>query len=279
MILDGKMVAEEIRHKVAEEVALIAEPITLALILVGENPASMLYVKNKIKACEEVGIKVKDYFLSEKTTQKELIQIIEDCNNDANVNGILVQMPLPVHIDTKMVINTINPIKDVDGLTILNQGYLMNDLDCVVAATPKGVITILQKYFIEIAGKNVVVVGRSHLVGKPLSLLFLQKNATVTIAHSKTQNLKEVTKKADILVAAVGKPKFITADMVKKDAVVIDVGINKVDGKTVGDVAFDEVSEIASYITPVPKGIGPMTIASLLENIVICYKKQNLNRN
>lgn len=278
MILDGKKTAELITKSVAEEVQKISEQITLALILVGHNPASEVYVRNKMKACEEVGITVRDFFLEENATQKEVLKIIENCNKDNDVHGILVQMPLPSHIDENVVINAIDPAKDVDGLTIINQGKLMVGLDTVYPATPKGVITLLKKNYIDIVGKNVVIVGRSILVGKPLSLLFLKNNATVTIAHSRTNALKEITRRADILVAAVGKPNFITADMVKKDAVIIDVGINKVEGKLVGDVKFDEVSELASFITPVPKGVGPMTIASLLENIVDCYRNQKRNR-
>jgi len=274
IILDGKKTAESLIKKIAGEVAAINEDITLALIMVGKNPASQVYVRNKIKACDEAGIRVKDYFLDEKIPQKELLKIIAECNADPKIHGILVQLPLPSHLNESEIINAIDPLKDVDGLTIVNQGKLMVGSDAIAPATPKGVITLLQKYFIEIAGKNAVVVGRSSLVGKPAALLLLQKNATVTIAHSKTANLREVTRRADILVVAVGKPRFITADMVKKDAVVVDVGINKVEGKIVGDVDFAGVKEVASYITPVPKGVGPMTIASLLENILLCYKKQ-----
>ncbi len=268
IILDGKKTAESLIKKIAGEVAAINEDITLALIMVGKNPASQVYVRNKIKACDEAGIRVKDYFLDEKIPQKELLKIIAECNADPKIHGILVQLPLPSHLNESEIINAIDPLKDVDGLTIVNQGKLMVGSDAIAPATPKGVITLLQKYFVEIAGKNAVVVGRSSLVGKPAALLLLQKNATVTIAHSKTANLREV------LVVAVGKPRFITADMVKKDAVVVDVGINKVEGKIVGDVDFAGVKEVASYITPVPKGVGPMTIASLLENILLCYKKQ-----
>ncbi|MFA7529151.1 MAG: bifunctional methylenetetrahydrofolate dehydrogenase/methenyltetrahydrofolate cyclohydrolase FolD [Bacilli bacterium] len=274
IILDGKKTAESLMKKIAGEVAAINEDITLALIMVGKNPASQVYVRNKIKACDEAGIRVKDYFLDEKIPQKELLKIIAECNADPKIHGILVQLPLPSHLNESEIINAIDPLKDVDGLTIVNQGKLMVGSDAIAPATPKGVITLLQKYFVEIAGKNAVVVGRSSLVGKPAALLLLQKNATVTIAHSKTANLREVTRRADILVVAVGKPRFITADMVKKDAVVVDVGINKVEGKIVGDVDFAGVKEVASYITPVPKGVGPMTIASLLENILLCYKKQ-----
>ena len=274
IILDGKKTAESLMKKIAGEVTAINEDITLALIMVGKNPASQVYVRNKIKACDEAGIRVKDYFLDEIIPQKELLKIIAECNADPKIHGILVQLPLPSHLNESEIINAIDPLKDVDGLTIVNQGKLMVGSDAIAPATPKGVITLLQKYFVEIAGKNAVVVGRSSLVGKPAALLLLQKNATVTIAHSKTANLREVTRRADILVVAVGKPRFITADMVKKDAVVVDVGINKVEGKIVGDVDFAGVKEVASYITPVPKGVGPMTIASLLENILLCYKKQ-----
>lgn len=274
MILDGKKTAELLLKKVTEEVQKIPEPITLAIIMAGNNLASQTYVRSKEKACIDAGIEVKDFLLEENSTQKEIIGIIEKCNQDPSINGILVQLPLPSHLEEDVIINAIDPKKDVDGLTILNQGKLLNGMETVIPATPKGVMTLLQKYFIEIAGKNALVIGRSNLVGKPLALLLMQKNATVTIAHSKTTNLKEIARKADILVAAVGKPKFITADMVKKDAVVVDVGINRLEGKIVGDVNFQEVKEVASYITPVPKGIGPMTIASLLENILVCYKMQ-----
>lgn len=274
MILDGKKTADFITKRIAEEVELIEEPITLALILVGHNPASEVYVNMKKKACDAVGINVKDYLLEETATQKDLLKIIKDSNEDKEVHAILVQLPLPSHIDQTTIINAIAPEKDVDGLTLINQGKLFIGEETIEPATPKGVITLLKKNYIDIVGKNVVVIGRSRLVGKPLAILFEQNNATVTIAHSKTSNLKEVTKRADILVSAIGKPNFITADMVKKDAVVVDVGTTKVEGKLTGDVKFDEVSEVASYITPVPKGVGPMTIASLLENIVLCYKKQ-----
>lgn len=274
MILDGKKTADFITKRIAEEVELIEEPITIALILVGHNPASEVYVNMKKKACDAVGINVKDYLLEETATQKDLLKIIKESNEDKTVHAILVQLPLPSHIDEATIINAIAPEKDVDGLTLINQGKLFIGEDTIEPATPKGVISLLKKNYIDIAGKNVVVVGRSRLVGKPLAILFEQNNATVTIAHSRTTNLKEVTKRADILVAAVGKPNFITGDMIKKDAVVVDVGTTKVDGKLTGDVKFDEASEIASYITPVPKGVGPMTIASLLENIVLCYRKQ-----
>ena len=275
MNLDGKLVASYVRKQVAEDVRRINDEITLALIMVGNNPASATYVRNKQKACEEVGINVRSFLLDENTSQKELLSIIEECNNDVKVNGILVQLPLPSHIEEDVIVNAINADKDVDGLNILNQGNLMVGKDGIVPATPKGVINILKSNNIELASKHVVVVGRSNLVGKPLAMLFLKENATVTIAHSKTANLKEITKKADILAVAVGKPLFITGDMVKRDVVVVDIGINRKDGKLVGDVDYESVNEVASYITPVPGGVGPMTIASLLENVVKCYKKQN----
>ncbi|HOE06309.1 MAG: bifunctional 5,10-methylenetetrahydrofolate dehydrogenase/5,10-methenyltetrahydrofolate cyclohydrolase [Bacilli bacterium] len=274
MILDGKKTADMITMRIAKEVADIEDKITLSIFLVGQDPASIVYVNKKLKACDDAGILVDSHFLNDNITQKELIKLVEDCNKNPDIHGILVQMPLPSHIDADVILNTIDPNKDVDGLTIINQGKLLAGEETIVPATPKGVISILKKNYIDIQGKNVVVVGRSRLVGKPLALLFLQNNATVTIAHSKTTNLKEVTKRADILAVAVGIPNFITADMVKKDAVVIDIGINKIEGKLIGDVKYAEVSEVASYITPVPKGIGPMTIASLLENVLICYQIQ-----
>lgn len=275
MILDGKLTAATVRKQVAENVKRLNNTVTAALIMVGDNPASQVYVRNKQKACDEVGINVESYLLEENTSQKELLNIIEKCNKDPKINGILVQLPLPSHIEEKIVINAISPDKDIDGLNMVNQGKLMVGEEGIVPATPKGVITLLKSNNIEITGKNVVIVGRSKLVGKPLAMLMLKENATVTIAHSKTTNLKEVTKRADILVAAVGKAKFITADMVKRDAVVVDVGINRFDGKLCGDVDYQAVSEVAKFITPVPGGVGPMTIAELLENILKCYKIQH----
>lgn len=275
MILDGKLTAATVRKQVAENVKRLNDTVTAALIMVGDNQASQVYVRNKQKACDEVGINVESYLLEENTSQKELLNIIDKCNKDPKINGILVQLPLPSHIEEKTVINAISPEKDIDGLNMVNQGKLMVGEEGLVPATPKGVITLLKSNNIEITGKNVVIVGRSKLVGKPLAMLMLKENATVTVAHSKTVNLKEVTKRADILVAAVGKAKFITADMVKRDAVVVDVGINRFDGKLCGDVDYQAVSEVAKFITPVPGGVGPMTIAELLENILKCYKIQH----
>lgn len=275
MILDGKMISEEIKLRVKEEVASLKSQLILAIILVGKDPASEIYVNSKTRACAKAGIETKDYFLNDNTTEKELIELINVLNNDETVTSILVQMPLPSHINEDKVVNSIDPLKDVDGLNIINQGKLLNNTVGLVPATPKGILTLLKRYFIEISGKHAVVIGRSKLVGKPIALLLLNNNATVTICHSRTENLKDIVRKADIVVVAIGKPKFLTADMVKKDATIIDVGINRVQGKIVGDVDFDEVKEIASYITPVPRGVGPMTIASLLQNVLKCYYMQN----
>lgn len=274
MILDGKKVASELTLNIAKEIKNEGFDITLALILVGDNPASQIYVRNKNKACESANIKVKNYVLDSSISEVELINIIKECNSDKKINGILVQMPLPKHIDSNKIINTIDPNKDVDGLTSVNQGKLMEGLPTIASATPKGIITLLKRYNIEIKGKHVVIVGRSILVGKPLIHLFLQNDATVTICHSKTNDLASITKQADILVCAIGKAKFFSGDMVKKGAVIVDVGINRTEEGIVGDVDFNEVERIASFITPVPKGVGPMTIASLLENILDCYKMQ-----
>ena len=275
MLLDGKMISEEIKKRVAEEVASLKAELTLAIILVGKDPASEIYVNSKTKACEKANIKTKDYFLSDNTTEKELIDLIQKLNKDPLITSVLVQMPLPSHISEDNVVNSIDPLKDVDGLNIINQGKLLNNTNCLVPATPRGILTLIKRYFIEISGKHAVVIGRSKLVGKPIALLLLNNNATVTICHSKTENLKEIVRKADIVVVAIGKPKFLTADMVKKDATVIDVGINRVQGKVVGDVDFEAVKEIAGFISPVPRGVGPMTIASLLENVIKCYHMQN----
>ena len=274
MILDGVKNAEIIKRKISEEVSRIREDILLAILMVGKNAASEVYVSNKEKACEFVGIKSRIYKFDENISQKEIIKTIEECNKDEKVTGILVQLPLPSHLNADAILDAIDPNKDVDGLNIINQGKLQKGLPCIEPATPKGVITLLKNNNIELTGKNVVIVGRSYLVGRPLAALFLKENATVTICHSKTTNLKEITRKADILCVAMGKPRFIAEDMVKKDVVVVDIGINRVAGKLCGDVDFEKVSEIASYISPVPRGVGPMTIASLLQNVMTCYKIQ-----
>lgn len=278
MILDGLRTAEVIRKKLAEEVKKQNEEVTLAIIYMGNDSSSLIYLESKLKACEEVGIKTEIYRLQENSSQKEVLKIIEELNNDDKINAIMVETPLPKHIDSETVLNAINPLKDVDGLSYDNQGKLMKGLPCVIPATAQGVLTLLKNNNIDIAGKNVVIVGRSNIVGKPLAMLFLKENATVTIAHSFTINLKDVTKRADILAVAIGKPKFITADMVKKDAVVVDIGINKVMGKICGDVDFENVQMVASYISPVPKGVGPMTTAILLQNVLKCFKEQKIKR-
>lgn len=274
MVLDGLRTADVIRKKIHEEINNLEETITLAIIYVGASPASLIYIQNKIKACDEVGIKVEILNYPDNISQKEIITKIQECNTRDDINGILVQLPLPKHLEEDVILNTISPLKDVDGLNIENQGRLMKGQECIVPATASGIITLLKSNNVDIIGKHVVIVGRSCLVGRPTALLFLKANATVTICHSKTVNLKDITKRADILVVAVGKPKFITDDMVKRDAIVVDVGINRVAGKIVGDVDFDNVKEIANMISPVPKGVGPMTIACLLQNILYCYKLQ-----
>lgn len=273
-ILDGQMISKEIKERIKEEVNRLEVKPKLVVILVGDDDASKIYVRNKIKACENVGIATEDYILPKDTKEKELVDLIEKLNKNKEVNGILVQLPLPKHLNEDTIVNTISPIKDVDGLNIINQGNLLNRKPVLVPATPKGIITLLKRYFVEIEGKRVVIVGRSKLVGMPLALLFNHANATVTICHSYTEDLKDITKQADILVSAVGKADFISGDMIKKDAVVVDVGINKQMGHIVGDVNFKEAMEVARLVTPVPKGVGPMTIASLLENVLECYDLQ-----
>ncbi len=274
MILDGSKTAAVMRKKIAEEVNRINEPITLAIVQIGDDQSSMMYLRSKEKACSEVGIHVDTHIFANNVTQKEIIKTINTLNDNDNTNAIMVQMPLPAHIDSEEVLNKINPLKDVDGLSVLNQGKLFKGLPAVCPATAQAVITLLKNNNVDIYQKNVVIIGRSIVVGKPLAILFLNENATVTVAHSHTANLKEVTKKADILVSAVGKPSLVTADMVKKEAVVVDVGINRVQGKTVGDVDFKNVEPIASFISPVPNGVGPVTNAVVLQNILNCYKKQ-----
>lgn len=274
MILDGVRTAEVIQRKISEEVSRIKEDITLAIFMVGNNQASQIYVQNKEKACENVGIKARIYKFDENISQKEVLKMVDECNNDDSVTGIMVQLPLPSHLDVDTILDRIDPKKDVDGLNIYNQGKLFKGKQTIEPATAKGIITLLKNNNVDIAGKNAVVVGRSILVGRPVAMLLMKENATVTICHSKTVNLKEITKKADILVVAIGKPKTITEDMVKRDSVIVDVGINRVAGKLCGDVDFENVQNVVSLITPVPKGVGPMTIATLLQNVVSCYKLQ-----
>lgn len=277
-IIDGKAVSAAVKERVKAEVETLKTQgvdVCLAVILVGNDPASQIYVANKKKACEQLGIISKEYILPENTTQDELLQLIEKLNADSTVNGILCQLPLPENLDEKAVISAIDPIKDVDAFHPVNVGKIMiGDYD-FLPCTPAGVMEMLDYYNIDINSKECVVIGRSNIVGKPMAMLLLHKNGTVTICHSRTKNLAAVTSRADILVAAVGKAKFVTADMVKEGAVVIDVGMNRADGKLCGDVDFDAVSQKASYITPVPGGVGPMTIAVLMQNTLTAAKKQN----
>ncbi len=271
-IIDGKAIStalkEELKVKVDALKAQGVEP-CLAVILVGEDPASTVYVNNKKKACEFIGIKSLSYELPESTTQDELLALIDKLNADDGVNGILVQLPLPKHIDEDAVIQAISPKKDVDGFHPQSVGALCIGQKGFVSCTPAGIIELLKRSNVEIEGKECVIIGRSNIVGKPMSLLMLRENATVTVCHSRTKNLKEVTKRADILIVAIGKPKMITAEYVKEGAVVIDVGIHRLEGKKLcGDVDFDTVAEHTSMITPVPGGVGPMTIAMLMKNCV-----------
>lgn len=272
-IIDGKEISNNIREELKQEIKTYMIKPCLAVIQIGNDPASEIYVKAKEKACNETGIYFKHIKFEETAKEIEVINKIVELNNDEYVNGILLQLPLPAKFNTEKLINYIARNKDVDGLTDINVGKLINNKNCIVACTPSGIMELLKAYNIEISGKNVVIVGRSNLVGKPLISLFLNKDATVTICHSKTNNLAEFTKNADILVVAVGKKHLITSDMVKDGAVVIDVGINREDSKLYGDVDFDKVSKKASYITPVPGGVGPMTVAMLLKNVNEIYKK------
>lgn len=272
-ILDGKAVSLKVKESVkvrADELKKFGVEPTLAVVLVGEDKASQTYVRAKEKACNEYGIKSVAHRLSENTTQNELLALINVLNLDDSIHGILVQLPLPKHIDTNVVLAAIDPRKDVDGFHAINVGKLVSGLEGFVPCTPLGVMEILKEYGIDVAGLNAVVIGRSNIVGKPMANLLLNASATVTVTHSKTKNLKEICKNADLIVAAIGKPFFLKADMVKDGAVVVDVGINRLDdGRLVGDVDFDEVAPKCSYITPVPGGVGPMTIAMLLNNTIL----------
>jgi len=274
-IIDGKEIARKISEQIKAEVTTLEKKPGLAAVLVGDNPASKVYVGMKRKTCEEVGIYSEEHTLPEDITEEELFKLIDKLNNDDRINAILIQLPVPKQINVERMFAQVSLEKDVDGFNSVNVGKLVEGDEAAVPCTPQGIIRLLDEIEIQIEGKNAVVVGRSNIVGKPVALMLLNRNATVTFCHSKTQNLGEITNKADILVAAVGKPKMITADMVKDGAVVIDVGINRVDGKLVGDVDFENVKEKASWITPVPKGVGPMTIAMLLENTLKLYRKQN----
>jgi len=276
-ILDGKKLGQEIKTRLAGEIDLLKKVgVTpgLAVILVGQNPASRIYVKNKRKACEEVGVIGFDYDLPESSDQKDIVNLIKKLNADKNVHGILVQLPLPPPMDEKKILELIDAAKDVDGFHPTNMGKLLIGMPSLRPCTALGVMELIDSIDYEIAGRHAVVVGRSHIVGKPTALMLLERNATVTMCHSKTSNLPDVIRSADIIVAAIGKPRFIKGEWIKKGAIVIDVGINRTsDGKLVGDVDFEEASKRASAITPVPGGIGPMTIAMLLKNVVEAAKQ------
>ena len=277
MILDGKELSKKIKQEIKEEVSKLIEQNTivpgLAIVLVGSNPASEIYVRNKLKAAAFCKINASLIRKDENITEEALLNLVYTLNQDPKYHGIIVQLPLPKHINEQKIIDAIDTSKDVDGFGALNKGRLFSGLKAMESATPHGIMRLLDAYNIPIEGRRAVVVGRSNIVGKPMAMLLLNRNATVTICHSKTQNLKEITKQADILVVAIGKAKYITADMVKEGAVVVDVGTNRIDGVLCGDVDFENVAPIVSYISPVPGGVGPLTIASLLENTVIAYKK------
>ncbi|VAX30347.1 Methenyltetrahydrofolate cyclohydrolase / Methylenetetrahydrofolate dehydrogenase (NADP+) [hydrothermal vent metagenome] len=278
-LIDGKKVAQEIRSTIGKEVTEIKAKTGsvpgLATVLVGEDPASAVYVRNKNKICKELGFISLEHTLPEDTKEKDLLALVNELNRNEAVSGILVQLPLPKHIDATKILEAIDPAKDVDGFHPVSMGRLMMGTAKLAPCTPSGIIEMLDRYGVEIEGRHAVVLGRSNIVGKPVAMLLLHRNATVTICHSRTKDLPSVTRTADILIAAVGRPKMVTADMVKEGAVVIDVGINRVDGKLVGDVDFAEVEPKASLITPVPGGVGPMTIAMLMANTLKAFKAQS----
>ena len=278
-LIDGKEVSSHVKTKVKEEVEILKEKgiePALAVIIVGNDPASRVYVNNKKKACEFTGMRSVEYALPEETTQEELLAIIDKLNGDDSINGILCQLPVPKHISEKAVIERISPKKDVDVFSAENVGKMWQGDYDMASCTPMGVIELLDYYGIDVCGKNCVIIGRSNIVGKPMASLLLERSATVTICHSRTKNLSEITSKADLIVAAVGRAKFVTADMVKEGAIVVDVGINRnEDGKLCGDVDFENVKEKCEFITPVPGGCGPMTIAVLMKNTLLACKKQN----
>lgn len=278
VIIDGKALAKKTRENLKIECDELKEKgiyPKLAVIMVGDNEASKVYIKNKSKACQDVGVEYEEFILKDDISQQDLMDLIEKLNNDSKINGILLQSPIPRHLDINQAFQAIDYRKDVDGFHPMNVGKLALGQNTFVSCTPYGVMRMFEEYNIDLCGKNVVILGRSNIVGKPLTQCCLNKNATVTVCHSKTREIKEITKNADVIISAIGKPHFITADMVKEGAIVIDVGINRLEnGKIVGDVNFQEVEKKASYITPVPGGVGPMTIAMLLNNVVKAAKQQ-----
>ncbi|MBF0274508.1 MAG: bifunctional methylenetetrahydrofolate dehydrogenase/methenyltetrahydrofolate cyclohydrolase FolD [Nitrospinae bacterium] len=276
-LIDGKKISTELKEELKKEVDSLREKTGrvpgLAVVLIGEDPASAVYVRNKERSCEMVGIASFPYRLPDTTGEEELLALVQELNERKDVDGILVQLPLPKHCDEQKIMDMIFPEKDVDGFHPYNVGKLLMGDEALAACTPKGCMTLLDRYGIDPSGMNAVIIGRSMIVGKPAAAMLTKRNATVTICHSRTQNLPEVVGRADIIVAAIGRAKFVTSDMVKEGAVIIDVGINRVDGKLVGDVDFEECSKKASFITPVPGGVGPMTIATLMENCVTAFKR------
>ncbi|MDC1122926.1 bifunctional methylenetetrahydrofolate dehydrogenase/methenyltetrahydrofolate cyclohydrolase FolD [Nitrospinaceae bacterium] len=277
VLIDGKKVSGEIRNRLADEIQELKKKTGktpgLATVLVGDDPASAVYVRNKNKICGELGFQSFEQKLSADTSEEKLLQLVGELNSNKDVHGILVQLPLPDQIDSEKILQAIDPKKDVDGFHPVNVGKLVVGNALLTPCTPTGIIALLDRYDIEISGKHAVIIGRSNIVGKPVSMLLLHRNATITICHSRTQNLEEVTRSADILVAAVGRANFVTDEMVSEGTVVIDVGINRVDGKLTGDVDFEPISKKASHITPVPGGVGPMTIALLMENTLKAFKE------
>ena len=283
IIIDGKNLAKKIRQELKQECDELKNnginP-KLAVIMVGDDPASKVYVRNKSKACEDVGIDYEEFILKDETTQEELIELIKKLNNDKTINGILLQSPIPKHLNINEAFKAITYMKDVDGFTPSSVGKLCIGEDTFISCTPYGVMKMFEEYNIDLTGRDVVILGRSNIVGKPLIQCCLQKNATVTVCHSKTKNLAEHTKRADVVISAIGQSKFVKADMVKDGAVVIDVGINRgEDGKLTGDVDFENVEKKASYITPVPGGVGPMTIAMLMNNVIKAAKEQSKEKS
>ena len=275
-ILDGKALALQIRNQLKEQISKLPSSPCLAVIIVGNNPASEIYVKSKEKACLDVGITPKTYALNENTPQEELLNLINQLNNSNEINGILVQLPLPKHLDTTTILQSITPLKDVDGFHPLNSGYLIqNTNQGYIPCTPKGIIRLIKETNLDLTGLNAVVIGRSQIVGLPIAQLLIQQNCTVTITHSKTKNLPEICKNADILVSAIGKAEFVTKDYIKPNAIIIDVGINRTDNGLKGDVCYKDATNLAKYVTPVPGGVGPMTIAMLLENTYEAFLKQH----
>ena len=277
-IINGEALSLQIQDNIKKEIKSCMIRPSVAVIQVGDNPASNSYIKRKETACNNVGVYFRLYKFDEGTPELTIINKIKELNNDEYVNGILVQLPLPEQYNEKRIVNSIINSKDIDGLTDINVGRMIIGKKTLVPCTPLGIMRLLEEYNVELAGKNVVIVGRGKLVGRPLITLMLAKDATVTVCHSKTTNLAEMTKMADVLVVACGVPNLITADMVKDDVVVIDAGINRIDGKLCGDVDFEAVSKKASLITPVPKGVGPMTVAMLLQNIITCYNSKNATK-